>query len=131
MEVSISIQKRIARWLDPASYFALETMPRDFAKIIERIHEDKDQIMFLLNQAPMMDMIPVDRAAVACAPFAYVHPKTLAKASGNAACTLNHGRQYFVFLGSPTKWIVTSWMPEGRVIFTPNPMPGIEKILAA
>jgi hypothetical protein len=104
-------------------------MPSDFGKVIDIIQAEKEQIKFLLSQAPMMDMVE-NHCYAGRTPFAYVHPKTISKASHDAACVLAHGRQVVMFPGSPTQWITTPLMTEGCVIFTPNRIPGIEKILA-
>lgn len=88
------------------------------------------QLKFLLESAPMIDA-PVDKFAVMAvrSPFAYIHPKTLAKYS----TTQNISRPdlvYARFAPSPTKWVLTHLMPEGRVIYSPNPLPGLENLLA-
>ena len=88
------------------------------------------QLKFLVTQAPMLDFIPkLDFVSSARAPYGLVHPKTLAPVAKFA-----HQKKtiapYVMFPGSNTMWIVTSLMPEGRVIFTPNPLPGYEKRLA-
>lgn len=134
----MSIRERIARVLDPASYFAYDYAVADRKALLHewdghraRFLAETQQLKFLLSQAPMIDMITKDRFAAVRTPFAYVHPKTLSKASGDAACGLSHGRQYVMFPRSPTKWVVLTSMPEDRVIFTPNPIPGLEKILAS
>jgi hypothetical protein len=85
------------------------------------------QLKFLLSQAPMIDA-PTDMARIVASksPYAYVHPKTLAKFV--KVCI---HKPMVQFLPSPTRYVVTSLMPEGRIIYTPNPIPGLEKILAA
>lgn len=90
------------------------------------------QLKFLLSQAPMIDApTSRDRFATSRTPFAYIHPKTLAKNSPDAACNITHGRLVIRVPGSPTNYVVTSLMPENRIIYTPNPIPGIEKLLAS
>jgi hypothetical protein len=89
------------------------------------------QLKFLLASAPMIDVPPNTLEArtftqrVVSTPFAYIHPKTMAKLTFEPL-----RRSFIVFPGSKTKWVLTSLMPEGRVLFSPVPMPGIEKILA-
>jgi hypothetical protein len=88
-----------------------------------------EQLRFLLSQVPMREA-PKDlfEARRSVTPFAYVHPKTWSKFTHmveNLEC-----RAYFSLGGSPTKWVVTSLMPEGTAVYTPNAMPGIEKLLA-
>jgi hypothetical protein len=85
------------------------------------------QLKFLLASAPMIDA-PKDRFALmsVTSPFAYIHPKTLSKVLPSH---LQVTRSFFVFPGSHTKWVLMSTMPEGRVIYSPLPVPGIERIL--
>ena len=91
---------------------------------------DSKQLKFLLSQAPMVDFVPqLERVKASRAKYAYVHPKTIACMS-RYATQANLCTPFVLFAGSPTKWIVTSLMPEDRVIYTPNPMPGYEKRLA-
>lgn len=88
------------------------------------------QLKFLLACAPMID-VPVDTFQArqwvrrASGPFAYIHPKTMAKITFEPV-----KGSFMVFPGSPTKWVLTSLMPERRVIFSPLAIPGLEKILA-
>lgn len=88
-------------------------------------------LQFLLSQAPMIDA-PRDKwnAARATTRFAYIHPKTLA-AIASGECTIRHGKPYVVLSPSQTRWVSTSLIPEGRVIYSPNPVPGLEKLLAS
>ena len=91
---------------------------------LARLHARADttitQLRFLLNQAPML-IAPDDRlrAAHAITPYAYIHPKTFETLSG-----VSKNVPYFKFPPSPTKWVWTELVPEGRVIYTPNEMPG-------
>lgn len=88
------------------------------------------QLKFLLASAPMIDMFaPSDsdskrRLSKCVSPFAYIHPKTLAPFTWGMP-----PKRVYVFPGSKTVWVPMSTMPEGRVIFSPIPVPGIEKIL--
>lgn len=88
------------------------------------------QLKFLLASAPMIDMLDYRspdtqrRMRAFTTPFAYIHPKTLAPFTTN----MPPGRVY-VFPGSQTVWVPMSTMPEGRVIFSPLPVPGLEKVL--
>jgi len=88
------------------------------------------QMKFLLDCAPMTDMIKATdidahtRLAVMRSPFAYIHPKTLAQFD----CAIRFA-SWVCFPGSLTKWIPMSSMPEGRVIFSPLQVPGLEKLL--
>ena len=83
------------------------------------------QLKFLLANAPMMDApggdFDMSRINI---PFVYIHPKTLAKLQ--TTC----GKLPVRVQGAKSKWVPTSLMPEGRVIYSIRPMPGIEKILA-
>lgn len=77
---------------------------------------ENEQRKWLLSIAPMIE-VPAGEREFVCrgrSPFGYIHPKTFAKQ--NPA-----GKKTF------TKWIVTSLMPEDRVIFSPFPLPGTEK----
>lgn len=89
------------------------------------------QLKFLLASAPMIDA-PTEKAWLQASqsPFAYVHPKTFATMLDvmHVQC---RPRFFVVFPGSPTKWVLTSLMPEGRVLYSPLAVPGIEKILAS
>ena len=94
------------------------------------------QLRFLLSQAPMLDAPEnLSRAAHSVTKFAYIHPKTFGKLTGSpSGAALQYdkvtSRPYFFVRPSPTKWVVTTLMPEKVVIYTPNPMPGIENLLA-
>ena len=81
---------------------------------------EKDQLKFLLSQAPMIDWQP-DFPRRSVTPYAYVHPKTIASAARFVS------GPFLMFPPSPTKWLLTSLMPEGRVIFSPNVFPGLDK----
>lgn len=89
-----------------------------------------DQLKFLLSQAPMIDA-PVDlfNAGRAVTKYAFVHPKTFEKFTKNAYAPKGSA-PYIQIRPSSTKWVITTLMPENQVIYTPNPMPGIEKNLA-
>ena len=89
------------------------------------------QISFLLSQAPMLDAPDgLERAAHSVTKFAYVHPRTFAKFTRGAYSPLTSA-PYVRIRPSGTKWVLTTMMPEDRVIYTPNPIPGLEKILAS
>ena len=105
----------------PSLYPKIDPMPRVVAKTVS----------FLLSQAPMMDAPDsLERAAHSVTRFAYVHPKTFAKFT-RGAYSPKTGAPYVQIRPSPTKWVLTTLMPEDRVIYTPNPIPGLEKILAS
>ena len=88
------------------------------------------QISFLLSQAPMMDAPDgLERAAHSVTKFAYVNPKTFAKFT-RGAYSPKTSAPFVRIKPSPTKWVLTTMMPEDRVIYTPNPIPGLEKLLA-
>lgn len=88
-------------------------------------------LTFLLASAPMIDMFKAKdydaktRMANIQIPFAYIHPKTLAPFTIGMP-----PKRAYTFPGSRTVWVPMSTMPEDRVIFSPLPVPGIEKILA-
>lgn len=82
---------------------------------------ENKQLKFLLSCAPIIDMNP-DCVRRSTTPYAYIHPKTLAK------LRCGQVRANFVkFPGSPTVWILTSLMPEDRVIFSQSTLPGLEQ----
>jgi hypothetical protein len=91
---------------------------------------ENKQLRFLLSQAPMIDAPQeLSRAAHSVTKFAYVHPKTLAAFTRGAYSP--QGSEPFIRIRpSPTKWVMTSLMPENVVIYSQNPMPMLEKILA-
>lgn len=83
---------------------------------------------FLLSQAPMIDApTSLFQAEHAVKKFAYIHPKTLAKIMMN---TFPNKAPYVILYPSPTRWVCTTLMPEGRVIYSSNTVPGLEKTLA-
>jgi len=93
-------------------------------------HVEINQLKFLLASAPMTDA-PTDRERLTAtrSSFAYINPKTMADLLTKLFLR-REPREFMVFPGSPTKWVLLSTMPEGRVIYSPLPIPGIEKILA-
>lgn len=132
--MSRTVRERIARFLDPASYFALDYLPSDFATIANRMRQDEQaasraqvqQLKFLLSQCPIIDAPTNAQQIGACrSRFAYVHPKTMARLPGLS--TKSDLRRP---LGHFTNWVATSLMPEDRVVYSPNPLPGLEKNLA-
>lgn len=78
----------------------------------------EEQLRFLLSQAPLMDAPKSDRDFMNLrVKFAYIHPKTATK----VPAILVSIRQEKNPNG---QWILTELMPEGGVIYSPNPMPG-------
>ena len=99
--------------------------------IVELRHQINDQ-RFLLNEAPMQNT-PEDilRASCAVTSFAYAHPSTAVRMGlvPSGSSMKNPDTPWVlpvVLIPSRTRWVFTSLMPEGRVIFTPNRMPGLE-----
>lgn len=92
---------------------------------------ENKQLRFLLSQAPMIDA-PADlfNAGRAVTKYAYVHPKTFAAFTKGSYAPLTSA-PYVRIKPSGTKWVITSLMPEKQVIYTPNALPGIEKLLAS
>lgn len=90
------------------------------------------QLKFLLAQAPMIDApLPSDpmhatRLRQATAPFAYINPKTMSGLTWGIP-----PNRIYVFPGSSTKYVLTSLMPEGRILYSPLQIPGLERTLAA
>ena len=105
-------------------------MPGTLNPVGSALEPQISQLKFLLASAPMIDAPNKsearERLQASRSPFAYIHPKTMAGLSLSA----HPIRGFMVFPGSPTKWVLTSLMPEGRVIYSPLPIPGLEKILA-
>jgi hypothetical protein len=90
-----------------------------------------EQLRFLLEQAPMLDtaqFTDFTRMQASRAAYAYLHPITFASIS-NGRVPVTSG--FTLIPHSPTHWVVTTLMPVGRVIFTPNAMPFIGKVTAA
>lgn len=77
-------------------------------------------LRFLLEQAPML-YAPDNRmnAVHAVTQFAYIHPATFGRMMQLAVVD----KPSYVITPSPTKWVMTTLMPKGRVIYTPNAMP--------
>jgi hypothetical protein len=70
------------------------------------------QKQFLIDQAPMRDVpsfLPISPVGTK---YAYIHPKTLRKLGGYPSLP----------------WVCTEFMPEGCVIYSPNAMPGVERL---
>lgn len=106
-----------------------ETVNQYLRDMLATANVEVTRLKFLLDCAPMIEMFSAkdrdafSRLANMKARYAYIHPKTL------APFTVNFGpRRMYVFPGSFTAWIPMSAMPEGRVIFSPVPPPGIEKL---
>jgi hypothetical protein len=89
-----------------------------------------DQLKFLLSQAPMMDASQFfndfSRLQASRAPYAYVHPSTFAQMTNGRVPTGSD-----TIPRSPTRWIVSTLMPVGLILFSPNAMPFTGKIKAA
>jgi len=96
---------------------------------IQQLEASIRQLRFLLSQAPMLTAPKtLQEAMVSQAPFAYIHPKTFAGLSpGKWMGALD--TYWGSVPGSPSRWIITSLMPEDRVIYSPNALPGMDKIL--
>lgn len=104
------------------------------AGALAEAHAEIKQLKFLLASASMMDAPQTWDAASwfrrVITPFGYIHPKTMAHYHTNSTMLPSMIGGLTVFSGSPTKWILTSLMPEDRVILSTQPVPGLEKILA-
>jgi len=131
--MSRSIRERLARRLDPATYKTADVSTGDVGhpspdKMLCLcscpIHVRLSQLRFLLSQAPMIDApVDVDRLRAARTPYAFVHPKTWARLwplTGRRDPSPVGGTTE----GSPTRWTVTTLMPEDRVIYSTQPLPG-------
>jgi hypothetical protein len=95
-------------------------------------HAEITQLKFLLASAPMLDApSKLDGAnwfKRTATPFGYIHPITMAQYYLGSPTDHRHG--VITIPGSNTRWVMTSLMPEDRVLLSPFPMPGIERILA-
>jgi hypothetical protein len=92
---------------------------------ISRLEADNKQLRFLLGQAPMIDApTEYERLVASQSKFAYIHPKTIAKYVSKLS------KPFLKFGGSPTIYIITSLMPEGFIIYSPNLLPGYENRIA-
>lgn len=84
------------------------------------------QLKFLLESAPMIDMLTQDRLAACRAKYAFAHPKSIAPFTWGVPPS-----RWYKFSGSPTYWIPVSSIPEGRVLFSPWPLPGMKSLVSA
>ena len=93
-------------------------------------HSDIVQLKFLLASAPMMDAPSKFEGPSwfkrAITPFGYMHPKTMAQYQWIGDKVPNG---VVTMPGSNTRWVLTSLMPENRVILSTFPIPGLEKIM--
>lgn len=92
-------------------------------------HSDIAQLKFLLASAPLIgapNKYDLGWFRRVITPFGYMHPKTMAQYQyigdkvPNGVVTMPE---------SNTRWVLTSLMPENRVILSPFPIPGLEKIM--
>jgi len=97
---------------------------------LRRLEAENIQLRFLLNQAPMLNAPEnIERAAHAVTKFAYAQPATFRNIIGWDPVTFLHeGRSSppLRIAPSPTEWILTNLVPLGRVIYSPNLIPGLE-----
>ena len=77
------------------------------------------QLKFLLANAPMMNApdkyLASDWFRRVTTPFGYIHPKTMGQFRSES---LTPRGVWLGFAGSPTKWVLTSLMPEGTILLT-------------
>lgn len=88
------------------------------------------QLHFLLYQAPTMDIPDRSRACKSVTRFAYINPRTFALLSSRPGL-LAAERTIQSLEPSPTKWLLTDLMPEGRVIFSPDCIPDWRPLCAS
>lgn len=114
-------------WIELKTWFAIKLdirHPQDLTRCIELsfakgIAEATVRAQrFLLEQAPMIQPEHVGRAGVA---YAYVNPQTWTKHTSTSVPTPPWTR----FGKGTTLWVITDLMPEDRVIYSPNCMPGV------
>ena len=114
-----------ARLVDPA-FSSLQPV----ADALAAAHSDIRQLKFLLASAPMMDAPSKYEGPSwfkrAITPFGYMHPKTMAQYQWIGDKVPNG---VVTMPGSNTRWVLTSLMPENRVILSPFQIPGLEKIM--
>ena len=105
-------------WSNPCHLFEDE--------LISRLGAENKQLRFLLSHAPMVDA-PLDFSLLRASrsKYAYLNPKTVAKYARDLI-----DLPFVKVAGSPTIYIITSLMPEGQIIYSPDPLPGYEKRLA-
>lgn len=97
-----------------------------------------DAQWWLLRAAPMIDMIP-DYFSRKVTPFAYISPATFRSSKApqhvltDVLWLADAGPGYegrvrgtYAVIGQ-TKWVLTQYMPEGRVIFSSEPLLGWEQ----
>ena len=125
----MSIWKKFLRWWNNQD--AIDYVGSWNGEILRVLGEQTDRankLQFLLEQAPMMDINPNgyemrSRLRASTIAFAYVNAKTMVS-------LIDVGKPappYIKIPGSPTKWILTPLIPEGKVIFSPNRMPGLDE----
>jgi hypothetical protein len=100
------------------------------ADALAAAHSDIAQLKFLLASAPMMDAPSKFEGPSwfrrVITPFGYMHPKTMARYQGIGDKVPNG---VVTMPGSNTRWVLTSLMPENRVILSTFQIPGLEKIM--
>ena len=80
-----------------------------------------NQSQFLLESAPMIqapERSEALRFSAPSSPYGFINSRTLVAFSG----FIPEGK-YWTFPGSPTKWLSTPLMPEGRILMTRLPIP--------
>jgi hypothetical protein len=111
-------------WNNQDTIDSLIFAQQEMGRILDFVRQDKEKAAFLLENGALVDApSELYRAMHAITPYAYIHPKTLAKLVGG--CTTYPTHPWIFLSPSPTRWVSTDLMPEGRVIYSPNAMPGL------
>ena len=123
-------EKEVTGWKSERPLFVPSGSLSPVADALAAAHSDIIQLKFLLASAPMMDAPSKYEGPSwfkrAITPFGYMHPKTMAQYQWIGDKVPNG---VVTMPGSNTRWVLTSLMPENRVILSPFQIPGLEKIM--
>lgn len=134
----MSIWTKLVRWWRNQDEIDVLTVLNDVqAAQIRALREDVvsldrsgSQVLFLLTQAPIMDAPTTMPFAGVGAKFVYIHPATFSKLMRTSldfgvlkTSVCSHGPK-------SSRWVLTPLLPEGRVIYSANQMPGLESLIA-
>jgi hypothetical protein len=124
----VSVWESIRYWWNNQSEIDVWRANYDtLLELFSAVITTRGQIKFLLDNAPLLKLGKSDyelrsRLRASTIAFAYVHPKTM----GSLFAFGQPVSPYIEIPGSPTKWILTEWLLVDTVIFSPQPMPGID-----
>lgn len=113
-------------------YFASTKLALDEANRSVADHLNSlEKARFLIDQAPLIDTTDIDVKRLLCSvtKFAYMNPMTFTNMRGtqqyvNPMIPVKDG-QTIRIPRCPTTFVFTTLMPVNRIIYTPNPIPGL------